>query len=58
VQVSKQQVKALLRKSLAYQRKNYCQNCCIMSSPIFLIGVLAASQLVLNRLSSADDGKV
>jgi hypothetical protein len=58
VQVSKQQLNALLFKSLAYQRKNYCQNCCVISLPILFIGLLAVSQLLLNRVRSTDNKKV
>jgi hypothetical protein len=58
VQVSKQQLNALLRKSLAYQRKNYCQNCCVMTLPILLIGILAVGQRLLDSLISTGDNEV
>jgi hypothetical protein len=32
--VQRQQLNALLRKSVAYQRKNWAQNCCVIDQPV------------------------
>lgn len=51
MQVKKQELSALLRKSLAYQKKNVAQNCCVLLAPIVLIGLLGIMQALLDNLT-------
>jgi hypothetical protein len=48
--VEKKQLSALLRKSLSYQKKNYCTNACLVFSPVILIGLLGVMQFLINTI--------
>lgn len=50
VQVQKKQINALLRKSLTFQKKNYCMNACLIISPILLTGLLGLLQFLIGRI--------
>jgi hypothetical protein len=56
--LQKQQLNALLRKSVAYQKKNWCQNCCVIASPLLLIALLGILQVLIDKLLNDPDTSV
>ena len=58
VQVQLHQVDALLRKSVAFQKKNWAQNCCVIACPLVLIALLGVIQVLIDKLLDAPDAKV
>eukprot|EP00892_Ulva_mutabilis_P007665 jgi/Ulvmu1/5270/UM022_0064.1 len=52
--VQARQVNALLRKSLAYQRKNICSNVFILCAPIIICALLGVLQTLLDNIVAGD----
>ena len=55
MQVQKKQINALLRKSLTFQKKNYCMNACLVISPILLTGLLGLLQFLIGRVINEEN---
>ena len=49
MQIKTHQLNALLRKSVAYQKKNWAQNCCILVVPVLILLLLAVAQALIDR---------
>jgi hypothetical protein len=57
VQVKTHQLNALLRKSVAYQKKNWAQNCCILICPVVVLLLLSIGQALIDREIRKDTRK-
>ena len=58
MQVQRHQINALLRKSVAFQKKNWAQNCCVIACPLVLIALLGGIQVLIDKLLDEPDAKV
>lgn len=56
--VLKNQTRALVLKSLAFQRKNLCMNCSILTAPILVSLLLFGLQVAINSSLDTADNKV
>lgn len=56
--ILKNQTKALVLKSIAFQRKNWCMNCTTLSAPILVALLLFGLQRAINSAIEGDDTQV
>ena len=53
----REQVRALLRKNVAYQKRNYCTNVAIVTTPLVFSLIIYGIQFAINTIFDSDDFK-